>query len=76
MIRITDKGRWWMLTPRQRLVFLGLALGLNPKELAVLMGLSSRNSVSFYVFHVYKKTKCDCPVDICRMAIRLRLIQP
>jgi len=75
MIRVTDKGRWWMLTPHQQRIFKSLAGGLSTKETASTCSIS-RSAVEKHRDSIYRKTGCRTHLDICRMAIRLGLIDP
>jgi DNA-binding NarL/FixJ family response regulator len=64
-----------MLTTEQQSVFVAMAKGESVKDISFRMGRSEK-TVQDHRAKVYRKTECHNPVDICRMAIRLGLIEP
>jgi len=63
------------LSPREREIFLMLAEGRSIKQAAFDLGLSPK-TVETYKYRLMRKLDVDNVVDLARMAIRTRLVQP
>ncbi len=73
-LRITDLGKLWLLTKREREVLLNMAEGRWHKEIAQAMGIS-QSTVEFHVYNLHRKTGITREAQLARFAIRLGLIK-
>ncbi len=74
-LRLTDKSRAYALTQREWQVIGHMATGLSTKVIGGELGLHP-NTVSYHLQNIYRKTQLTNPVELCRFAIRIGLIEP
>lgn len=65
----------YSLSKKQSEVLYWIALGLNTKMIAKHMRVSAK-AVEYHRANLYRKTGFENPVDLCRFAIRTKLIIP
>lgn len=72
--RITDKGRAWALTKREWQIIGHMASGMSTKVTGSELGLHA-NTVWYHLQKIYRKTQLTNPIELCRFAIRIGLIE-